>query len=95
MPDLTGLRSRNFTMLDTIAQEAEPRLRTWARKHGSAVPAGWNAPVTGPFTRRSALELSYLADFSELAPASSRDNSCRARLAGSDAPDTRADHART
>ena len=63
MPDLTGLRSRNFMMLDTIAQEAEPRLRVWARKHGSAVPAGWNAPVTGA---RSALELSYLADFSEL-----------------------------
>jgi uncharacterized protein DUF3883 len=63
MPDLTRLRSRNFTMLDTIAQEAEPRLRAWARKHGSAVPVAWNAPVTGA---RSALELSYLADFSEL-----------------------------
>ncbi len=66
MPGLAGLRSRNFTMLDTIAQEAEPRLRAWARKHGSAVPAAWNAPVTGA---RSALELSYLADFSELTPA--------------------------
>ena len=65
MPGLAGLRSRNFTMLDTIAQEAEPRLRAWARKHGSAVPAAWNAPVTGA---RSALELSYLADFSELTP---------------------------
>ena len=46
MPGLTGLRSHNFTMLDTIAQQAEPRLRAWARKHGSAVPAAWNAPVT-------------------------------------------------
>jgi len=65
MPDLAGLRSHNFTMLDTIVQQAEPRLRAWARKHGAAVPAGWNAPVTAA---RSALELSYLGDFSELTP---------------------------
>lgn len=65
MPGLAGLRSRNFTLLDTVAQEAEPCVRAWGRKHGSAVPPGWNAPVTGA---RSALELSYLADFSELTP---------------------------
>ena len=64
-PGLTGLRSRNFTMLDTVAHAAELRLRAWARKHGSAVPAGWNSPLTGA---RSALERSYLADFSELTP---------------------------
>ena len=63
MPDLAGLRTCNFAALDTVAREAEQRLRAWTRKHGSAVPAGWNAPVTGT---RSALELSYLADFSEL-----------------------------
>jgi Domain of unknown function (DUF3883) len=64
LADVSELRSRNFTALDAIARDADFRVRAWARKHGTDVPAGWNAPAT---SARSALEQSYLADFFELA----------------------------
>lgn len=65
LADVSDLRSRNFTALDDVVRAADPRVRAWARKHGTAVPAGWNAPAT---SARSALEQSYLADFFELTP---------------------------
>jgi hypothetical protein len=63
MADVSELRSRNFERLDDVVRDAEIRIRAWARNHGSAIPAGWTAPMSWA---RSALERSYRADFSEL-----------------------------
>jgi hypothetical protein len=63
LADISELRSLNFGRLDEVVHDAEIRIRAWTRKHGAAIPAGWNAPLTGA---RSALERSYRADFSEL-----------------------------
>jgi hypothetical protein len=60
---VSDLRSLNFAHLDQVVRDAETRIRAWTRKHGVAIPAGWNAPMSGA---RSALERSYRADFSEL-----------------------------
>jgi hypothetical protein len=63
LADVSELRSRNFDRLDDVVRDAEIRIRAWARKQGSVILAGWNAPMSGA---RSALERSYRADFSEL-----------------------------
>ncbi len=63
LADVSELRSLNFERLDDVVRDAEIRIRAWARKQGSMIPAGWNAPMSGA---RSALERSYRADFSEL-----------------------------
>ena len=63
LADVSELRSLNFERLDDVVRDADIRIRAWARKQGSVIPAGWNAPMSGA---RSALERSYRADFSEL-----------------------------
>ncbi|MDA8311626.1 MAG: DUF3883 domain-containing protein [Actinomycetota bacterium] len=63
LPEVKALREHNFGHLDEIVREADPRLRAWCRKHGLDMPSGWSSPVG---EARSALETSYLADFSYL-----------------------------
>jgi hypothetical protein len=63
LPPVTELRTRNFESLDQVVRDAEPRVRAWCRKHGQGVLPAWNSPLS---EARSALEASYLADFSYL-----------------------------
>ena len=53
LEELSGLRSRNASALDRVVHAADTRVRAWARARGTAVPAGWNAPVVAA---RAALE---------------------------------------
>ena len=60
LPPIEDLRRQNFEHLEEVVADAELRLRAWCKKQGENVPAGWNAPLV---EARSALEISYLADF--------------------------------
>jgi hypothetical protein len=59
-----ALRTRNANRLDELVRAAEPLVRTWCRKYGEDVPAGWLGAAG--LQARTELEQAGIADLTAL-----------------------------